>query len=463
MKFVPLLAFILLAAGACKKDNNNPDPDPEPSDTTQYITIDKSRTYQEMIGFGGALTWYCDRVTSSPKKEEITDLMFKDLGADIIRLKNWYYPKDYPGVKSPATMEPNWFKNLFDATNELFKIAKAKDPNVKILLSSWSPPVALKSNGQLNTGTLKKRPDGTFMYDEFAQYWVDILDNITFNPDYLSIQNEPSYENTGWETCAWRDTEGPNHGGFDKAFDAVYNKIKDRPNRPILVAPESANISFAANGTSFHEFSNAIRNRSYLGVYGWHPYNFGKGTSIPSTVQLLERIKNEFSDRTNWMTEFSGSFDWFNTGRFINHTLVYANTSAYIYWELMWDENASNNAMIRIRGNGEYEVTPFYHLIKHFAKHIDRGYKRIGVGSSNEKIETSAFISPDAKKITVILLNTSDLIEDIKMKATSPAAKTMDTWISREGTGFYKQSLNLDPTTTLTLGPKSVTTVVLNY
>ena len=42
-----------------------------------------------MIGFGGAVTWYSDRITSSSKKDEITDLIFMDLimpGMDGVQL-----------------------------------------------------------------------------------------------------------------------------------------------------------------------------------------------------------------------------------------------------------------------------------------------------------------------------------------------------------------------------------------
>ncbi|MGN6647001.1 MAG: carbohydrate binding domain-containing protein, partial [Cytophaga sp.] len=135
------------------------------------LTIDKSTSYQQMTGFGGALSWYCDRIISSPKKTEIADLLFSDLGTDIIRLKNWYYPAGYPAVKSPATMETDWFNPHFDATNQLYTMAKQENENIDVLLSSWGPPSALKSNDNLNEGTLKSS-NGQFMYSEFGQYWT---------------------------------------------------------------------------------------------------------------------------------------------------------------------------------------------------------------------------------------------------------------------------------------------------
>src|SRR5690606_9966025 len=121
-------------------------------------------------------------------KEEIYQLIFNDLGMDILRLKNWYYPAGYPEVKSPEKMLSRGDKAMFDASNFFYKKAKEFNPDIKVLLSSWGPPTSLKSNDHLREGTLKKNAGG-FMYDEFADYWVDILDHIPFQPDYISIQN----------------------------------------------------------------------------------------------------------------------------------------------------------------------------------------------------------------------------------------------------------------------------------
>lgn len=83
-----------------------------------------------MIGFGGALTWYSDRVLVNSKSEEIYQLMFEDLGMNILRLKNWYYPQDYPVNKSPEVMLTSGDKTMFEATNLFY--AKAKENNLKI-------------------------------------------------------------------------------------------------------------------------------------------------------------------------------------------------------------------------------------------------------------------------------------------------------------------------------------------
>ncbi|HMT67535.1 MAG TPA: hypothetical protein PKE28_08055, partial [Bacteroidales bacterium] len=138
---------MVLLYQSCSEPEVPEKPDIDPVITN--IAIDPAVTYQEMIGFGGSLTWYSDRITSSPHKEQICTLLFEDLGTDIIRFKNNYYPLGYPAVKSPATMENGSIKTLWSVTGDLYAIAKQLNPAIQTLVSSWTPPSTLKSNGNL--------------------------------------------------------------------------------------------------------------------------------------------------------------------------------------------------------------------------------------------------------------------------------------------------------------------------
>ena len=81
-----------------------------------------------MIGFGGSLTWYSDRIMTSPNKNKICQLLFEDMGMDLVRFKNNYYPQGYPAVKTTDVMENSGIKTLFTVTGQLNEIAKQYDP-----------------------------------------------------------------------------------------------------------------------------------------------------------------------------------------------------------------------------------------------------------------------------------------------------------------------------------------------
>ncbi len=456
-----VLFLTLLVFSHCgNSDGEDIDDDP-PKESFYKVRVNPAVTYQEMVGFGSAVTWYCDRVTSSSKKEELYDLMFDDLGLDILRLKNWYYPVNYPDNKSTAEMEVSWFKQHFDATNVLFDVAKQKNPNIKVLLSSWGPPSSLKSNNKLEEGTLKKDENGKFMYEEYATYWEDALNHIAFNPDYLSIQNEPSYINQGWTTCEWRPTqisEAALFPGYDIAFDLIYDKIKDKANPPVMIGSESANLGNSSFGNTFSTFADKLKDKNYLGMHAYHPYNLNE-SSTTSNMELSLKVLENYQDRPNMMSEYSG-MSWFKTAQFINRTLYVANTSAYIYWELMWAET-SDYAMIKVTSTGNYELTPFYYLMKHYAKHISQGYKRIDLSSQFATLDAVSFISPAGDKVTSIILNPSGTSIDIKIEVANHPNKAVSGWESTESSQ-YVEIQNLSADSIIRLKANSITTIVVS-
>lgn len=451
-KYIVIVLALSLFANC--GDNSEPDPDP-PDPELPKIILNPSMTNQEMIGFGGALSWYCDRVTSSPKKSEIIDLIVNDLEADIVRLKNWYYPIDYPSNKSTDQMEVSWFKQHFDATNELYSLIKNENSNIDILFSSWGPPSALKSNGKLQEGTLKKANDN-YMYDEFAIYWEDILDNITFSPDYLSIQNEPSYINAGWETCEWRPSETSDFPGYDVAFDKVYEKIKDKVNTPVMIGPESANLGQSSFGNTFSTFADAIKDKE-IGLYAYHPYNFNDGSSQSEINTALSMIKNNYNERPNIMSEYS-TMSWFKTAEFIFSVLQSADASGYIYWELAWDEN-NEHAMINIDANGNYELSPYYYLIKHFSKFIHKGYYRIDLTIENSPVRAVAFKSASNNKLSVIMINPVSSTSKINLELEGA---TISSGYQSIESDLFQELSGLSISNEIALSSNSVTTIELD-
>lgn len=356
-------------------------------------------------------------------------------------------------------MEISWFKQHFDATDELFDIAQAKSTNIKVLFSSWGPPSVLKSNGKLQEGTLKKDVNSNFMYDEFATYFEDVLDHISFTPDYLSIQNEPSYTNPGWETCEWRPTDTGAFPGYDIAFDKVYDKIKGRTNPPVLIGPESANLGNSSfGGNTFTSFASRLKDKDYLGMYAYHPYNLNESSSTIDMESSLHNL-DLYQNKPNMMSEYS-SMSWFKTAQLIQKTLSIANASAYIYWELMWAED-SEHAMIKVNSAGNYELTPFYYLIKQYSKHIIEGFQRVDLTSEIPALEGTAFISPSGDRIVCIVLNPASFSLDAKFNVANYTPLSISAWQSTENEHYVKLSgLNVD--SEVSLPSKSVTTIVMD-
>lgn len=445
------LLFFCLIIASCGGDDSSGSDNP----IAFAITIDPSVTHQEMIGFGGALSWYCTRVTSSPSEQAIADLIFSDLGIDIIRFKTWYYPDNYPTVTSTTNMSDDNSRSHWDATNELYTLAKNRNANIKILLSSWGPPPALKSNNSTRQGTLKKDGD-EFMYDEYADYWEHTLDNLPFNPEYISIQNEPTYINAGWTTCEWSSVETAALPGYHIAFDKVYDKIKNRANPPVMIGPESQDVP------TFAAFANILKDKAHCGALAYHPYNFNASSSNEQIVNGLKSI-GTFTAKPNIMTEYSDNLNWFNTALFIQNTLLHANSSGYIYWKLAWAEpaaGAQNAGMVSIAPDGTYSVTPFYHLIKHYAKYIDAGYHRVNASSANANVSVAAFKNPEGTKLTLVLINQSPGTIRVNFNTAGENITDIAAYQSKESS--YFKTIEVPAGKPVELSSQSITTVVLD-
>ena len=143
-------------------------------------TVDVATRYQMIEGFGASGAWYESWLTSNTEREEIYDLLFDDLGIDIYRIRNTY---DYDAV-------------YMNNTAVIVAEALERNPDLKIMVSSWSPPTYLKSTGALNSGTLIGGPDD-YDYEGFAQWLYESIiawSSYGVNPDYINIQNEPDWD-----------------------------------------------------------------------------------------------------------------------------------------------------------------------------------------------------------------------------------------------------------------------------
>ena len=415
----PELRIQYRSAGTVWLDEISVVANPAPGTVTR-ISLDPTIRHQTMEGIGGALTWYSDRMLSSPKRNELESLIFDDLGLDIIRLKNWYFPADYPANKSPGNIPASTgFRDNYNNAKTFYDMAKKNGRDISVLLSSWSPPANLKTNNDLQNGGTLKKVGGIYVYADLAQYWVDLLDNMSWTPDYLSFQNEP-----GWvaahETCDFAPTQTTSLAGYAEALDAINNRIKSRPDAPVLAGPESASM------TEFLTQAVPLRTRPHLGIYAFHNYNIGDQAGIDGAIPKLNQIRTESTatstGRPNWMTEFSkGEFDWLDTAQVIHNTFVEANSSAYIFFKLVWgnpNTTSDTEIVFNIDGSGNYWRGNTYYALKHYAKHISRGHQRFEVTNSgtNTNIRASGYINPAGNKLTLIVLNIGGTDDTISLR-----------------------------------------------
>jgi len=351
----------------------------------------------------------------------------------------------------------------FNAARTFDTLARQANPAVKVLVCSWGPPAALKSNNNTRQGNLKQ-VDGRFLYDEYAQYWIDSLDAFGFRPDFISMQNEPDYVNAGWTTCLWRPTETAELPGYAEALDVLASRLAERPGSPRIIGPEAANLGTQTlDGQSvnvFRAFATPLKGKDYVYAYAYHVYHIGQASAIEGSIPAMNMVRDEFGDKPNFMTEFSQrSIGWLDTARLIQNDLIHADASAYIHWNMVWDRG-SPDAMIGVDNSGGYQVNGNYYALKHFAKAIDINYRRVALGGSDNTAKFSAFVSPDGRKLVVVALNASANERSFNWNLGALALDGASAVRSVEG-NFYQDLGAVSVGDALTLPAQSLTTYVL--
>jgi glucuronoarabinoxylan endo-1,4-beta-xylanase len=371
--------------------------------------VNANTIYQELEGFGAAVGWHEFEVSGMPeeKREALYDTVFDELGLDIYRVRNSYgYDSDY-----------------LERSAQIITAGKARNPSLKVMISSWSPPASLKSNDDVeNGGTLKRdsgdpnnNPPYYYIYKKFAQWWADSLDewsNHGVTADYINMQNETDFETT-WATCRFNPTENSSYAGYNLAFEAVYQELHSRmgSNMPKMLAPETAGL----NG--LNTYINNLIDRNHVYGYAHHLYNGGGYYDYPDGFRNnMIYYRDNYGDKPLMQTEFAKG-DYYDDGdvtifpeainlaHMINNSMVFENASAYVYWELFWTPPKGLVMYSNTNVNN-----PVYYALKHYAAFTDPGWHRVGASTSLGdlgNLRISAFKSPDNQQLSIVIINLS--------------------------------------------------------
>jgi glucuronoarabinoxylan endo-1,4-beta-xylanase len=352
-------------------------------------TIKAKEAHQTMIGFGASIAWADDQLTAHPKKGEIYNYIFHDLGLDILRIRNIYR-------NNPTKFAPT-FAEIVDTMVAL----SASKP--KVLISSWSPPANIKSNNDVQNGGTLVKQNGKYAYRAFAQYWVDAINAYRasgIDPDYISIQNEPDFSAT-WESCLFDANESSTNAGFRYALDTVYSALQQLQSPPRVLGPEVLGIGYG----EFQKYMQYFSNLNHVDGLDYHLYHGDGPVSDNHNPDLfissLSSIANTYQGKPIFQTEYDRG-DWFNTAWLMHNCVVYGNVSAYLWWELVW--GSGGKPLIEMQYN-TYTISKYYWAFRQYSKYIDSGYKRVTASVNADSLRISAFTNPDGKKLTVVVLN----------------------------------------------------------
>jgi len=384
---------------------------------TVDLRLNPEKTYQTIIGFGGAFT------------ESATHTLSKMSSSNQAKIMHAYFdPEDGLGYtlgrmhlnSSDFSLGNYTYVDEMDESLASFSIAREYQTVIPTILkaerisghkfsflaSPWSPPGWMKTTGQMSHGGKLKKE----YYPLWAKYFIKYLDAMKkagIHIDMISVQNEPAAVQT-WDSCLYtpeeeRDFIKHHLGPALKASDHAHVKIlawdhnKDIILERMLPIYEDPEANAYTWGAAFHWYMS----EDYLNLTKLHEAHPDK--HIVFTEGCIEDGPRV------------GSYD---TGvRYIKDMIQDFNhyTEAFIDWNLFLDEKGGPNhvgnycdaPIICDTKNDQVHLNSSFYAIKHFSKHVKPGAVRIHSSLESPDFYHIGFLNPDASR-TVILFNDSD-------------------------------------------------------
>lgn len=387
----------------------------------QTITVEPARRFQDIIGFGAAITdssaWLIQHRLDAGQRAALLQELFgrgPGIGLSFTRLtigasdfsRSHYSLDDMPaGRRDPQLDRFSIAPNLADVV-PVTRAALAVNPQLKVMASPWSAPAWMKTSGSLVKGTLREDA-----YAAFARYLVHYVDAYQAEgiPIFaLTLQNEPSFEPEDYPGMRLQASQraqliaghlGPllerrGHSPLILEWDHNW----DKPEEPMQVLSDPA----------------AAR---YVAGVAWHCY----GGDVAAQTQ----VRDAFPDKDVYMTECSGG-DWepVRSGGLTLQArqLVIGATRNWargvVLWNLALDENGGPHAggcdtcrgVVTIRSHdGGIVRNPEYYALAHASRFVRPGARRIASSPGQDGIDNVAFRNADDGSIVLVMTNSAEV------------------------------------------------------
>ena len=399
------------------------------SSSAPMIEIDPSKSYQEMVGFGAAMTdasaHLFQRLPEDVRERVMQDLFSRGehvpgtsaavagiglsfvrvpMGASDFSMRHYSYDDVELGETDSTlrhfSIEPDRAEKL-----PLLRRALAINPQLKVMASPWSAPAWMKTSNSLIKGTLQP-----VFYDSFANYFVRFIRayEAAGVPIYaISLQNEPAFEPDNYPGMRLdppaRARVIANHIGPLFARQGIRTRILDwdhnwdQPQQPLDVLGDTAA-------------------RKYVQGVAWHCYG--------GDVSAQSAVHDRYPDKDAYFTECSGG-EWsprFDENlKWTVNTLIIGATRNWARGVLLWNLALDQQYGPHLGGCGNcrgvvtvdsakatYYRNVEYYALAHASKFVLPDARRIESTGGDSTLTHVAFRNPGKGGVAVIVLNSAD-------------------------------------------------------
>jgi glucosylceramidase len=393
-------------------------------ETEVYIFVNPGRTFQTLLGIGGALTDAAAETFAKLPQEKQKELLqayydpLKGIGYTLARtnINSCDFSSDSYTYVNEGDKELKSFNIEHDKKFKIpfiKQVITATGGKLTLFASPWSPPAFMKDNNNiLHGGKLK-----TEYYQSWATYFTKFIRSYEKEgiPVWgITIQNEPMATQT-WESCIY---SAENERDFLKNYLGPTMEKEGLSDKKIIVWDHNRDL-IVQRATAIFDDPDASK---YAWGMGYHWYEtWTGGQQMFNNVGL---VHSTWPDKNLIFTE--GCRGPFNASRYYSWDLgeSYGRsmindfnnwTVGWTDWNILLDETGGPNHV----GNfcfapvhadtktGQLIYTNSYYYIGHFSKFIRPGAKRIVCAASRSQLLATGFINKDGK-VAIVVMNQGD-------------------------------------------------------
>jgi glucosylceramidase len=379
----------------------------------QCVNIYQEREYQTFLGFGGAITeaaGYAFSKLSKENQEKVIDLYYGAEGNNYNMVRSHIDSCDFSlGVYSAMTEAEDTQMNTFTLQRDeeyilpLLRAAQAKRSEpMDIMLSPWSPPAFMKTNGE--------KTHGGSLKPEYREFWAEYICRYIkeykakgFEVNRLTVQNEPAAVQT-WDSCIYTAEE-------EKEFvrDYLYPALERNNLTDVKI-----NI-WDHNKEVMYQRAKAIIDKDTDHMIDGVAFHWYSGDHFGSVQVTSEAYPDKQIIFTEGCVEYSrfGADQLHNAQMYAHDIMGNLNNgmTGSIDWNIILDEKGGPNhvgnycdAPIMVdTQNDSFEVKLSFDYIGHFSRYIKKGAKRVALSKYTEDLEMTAFKNEDGSLVLVML------------------------------------------------------------
>jgi glucosylceramidase len=409
---------------------------PQPAEKTQEcVFVDPSKTFQTVVGIGGALTDAAAETfykLPEDKRREILRACFdpqKGNGYTLARTSinscdfsssSYTYVADGDLELMSFNIAPD-LKYRIPFIKEALAVAGKE---MSLYVSPWSPPAWMKDNNNMLHGG-KLKPE---CYDAWARYYAKFIQAYEKEgiPIWgLTVQNEPMAVQT-WESCVY---SGPEERDFVKDHLGPALSQAGLSDKKLMI--------WDHNRSLMYQRAEAVLDDPEAAKYVWgvafHWYVGDHFENVRRVGEAYPKINLLFSEGCLGPYDASQLDDW-RWGEIYGTSMIHDfnnGSVGWTDWNVLLDEQGGPNhvknfCFAPIHGNtktGKLHYMNSYYYIGHFSRFIRPGARRIISSATVDNLLTTAFLNVDGK-IAVVVMNSSAGAQPFYLWVSGKAAKT---------------------------------------